>query len=387
MERKEGGCIVYVANYLAAIQLRHLKNPALEAIWIKLYTKTTSAAIGLVYRAPNESGFFYQFSKQVEQCWLKNKNLILIGDFNVNFLDQVANTGTDFSNNEATSTTNKLQSILWQFELSVVNKELTRVTETSAILIDLVITNRPRWIKNSRVLDIGISNHKLVASTLSLKVTRPKPKIVETRNYKSFNEEKFPRDLQEAPWTVCQALESADDAYWAWRELYTEICNENAPLRKIKFRSQSLPWITGKLRHKMNLRYKLLKEAKRTGRQDVRQRYKTIRNEVTKELKRCKAEYYNDQFQKVKNTKSFWKLINKASNTRVDLPLPAIRRDDGTLATSDKEKAELLNSYFASIGENQAKKLPRPTVPIQTLYTKVTPTIALIDIYQETVRK
>ena len=103
MERKEGGCIVYFANYLAAIQLRHLKNPALEAIWIKLYTKTTSAAIGLVYRAPNESGSFYQFSKQVEQCWLKNKNLILIGDFNVNFLDQVANTGTDFSNNEATS--------------------------------------------------------------------------------------------------------------------------------------------------------------------------------------------------------------------------------------------------------------------------------------------
>ena len=70
----------------------------------------------------------------------------------------------------------------------------------------------------------------------------------------------------------------------------------------------------------MNLSYKLLKKAKRTGRQDVRQRYKTIRNEVTKELRCCKAEYYNDQFQKVKNTKSFWKLINKASNSRVDPP-------------------------------------------------------------------
>ena len=137
----------------------------------------------------------------------------------------------------------------------------------------------------------------------------------------------------------------------------------------------------------MNLRYKLLKEAKRRGRQDVRQRYKTIRNEVTKELRRCKAEYYNDQFQKVKNTKSFWKRINKASNTQVDPPPPAIRRDDGTIAISDKEKAELLNGYFASIGESQAKKLPRPTVPIQTLYTKVTPTIDSIDITQETVKK
>ena len=148
------------------------------------------------------------------------------------------------------------------------------------------------------------------------------------------------------------------------RTVHRNMYRKCSSTTKIKVRSQSLPWITGKLRHKMNLRYKLLKEAKRTGRQDVRQRYKTIRNEVTKELRHCKAEYYNDQFQKVKNTKSFWKLINKASNTRVDPPPSAIRREDGTLATSDKEKAELLNSYFASIGENQDKKLPRPTVPI-----------------------
>ena len=47
--KKGQGCIVYVANYLAAIQLRHLENPALEAIWIKLHTKITPAAIGLVY--------------------------------------------------------------------------------------------------------------------------------------------------------------------------------------------------------------------------------------------------------------------------------------------------------------------------------------------------
>ena len=59
----------------------------------------------------------------------------------------------------------------------------------------------------------------------------------------------------------------------------------------------------------------------------------------------------------------------------------------GTLATSDKEKGRITDMYFASIGESQAKNLPRPFAPIQTLYTKVTPTIDTIDITQEKVQK
>ena len=61
-----GGCIMYVANYLAAIHLQHLENAELEAIWIKLHTNKTSSVIGIAYRAPNEAGFFDEFSKQLE---------------------------------------------------------------------------------------------------------------------------------------------------------------------------------------------------------------------------------------------------------------------------------------------------------------------------------
>ena len=108
------------------------------------------------------------------------------------------------------------------FQLLIMN--LPVLQKHLSTLIDLVITNRPRWVINSRVLDIGISDHKLVTSTLSLKVTRPRPKIMEVRNYKLFKEEKFRSDLEQAPWSICQALESADDAYWAWSKLYMELC-------------------------------------------------------------------------------------------------------------------------------------------------------------------
>ena len=59
-ENRGGGCIMYVANYFVAIQLRHCDTLKTQAIWI--HTNKTSSVIGIVYRAPNEAGFFDEFS-------------------------------------------------------------------------------------------------------------------------------------------------------------------------------------------------------------------------------------------------------------------------------------------------------------------------------------
>ena len=49
----------------------------------------------------------------------------------------------------------------------------------------------------------------------------------------------------------------------------------------------------------------------------------------------------------VKNPKSFWHYVNTSLKTRLDID--AIKRIDGSLASSDQEKADLLNSYFSSV--------------------------------------
>ena len=48
-----------------------------------------------------------------------------------------------------------------------------------------------------------------------------------------------------------------------------------------------------------------------------------------------------------KNPKSFWRYVNTSLKTRLDID--AIKRIDGSLASSDQEKADLLNSYFSSV--------------------------------------
>ena len=48
-----------------------------------------------------------------------------------------------------------------------------------------------------------------------------------------------------------------------------------------------------------------------------------------------------------KNPKSFWHYINSHMKTRSNID--SIQRPDGSIAVSNQEKAEILNSYFASI--------------------------------------
>ena len=48
-----------------------------------------------------------------------------------------------------------------------------------------------------------------------------------------------------------------------------------------------------------------------------------------------------------KNSKRFWRYVNTSLKTRPDID--AIKCIDGSLASSDQEKADLLNSYFSSV--------------------------------------
>ena len=126
---------------------------------------------------------------------------------------------------------------------------------------------------------------------------------------------------------------------------WTDICEQHAPKRKVKLRRQSLPWMSGALRHKMNKRYKALQKAKKErNNEGLWKEYRKLRNEVTAELRRAKSTYFAElaNCQKI-NTRKYWKILNQASgkesNTKT---IRAIKSDTGALVTNDREIANIL---------------------------------------------
>lgn len=134
---------------------------------------------------------------------------------------------------------------------------------------------------------------------MSTRVTRSPPKIVRTRNFKRFNQKDFVQDIEQAPWSVCSAFDSPDDSYWAWLQIFTDISIKHAPYRDVKLRRVSLPWINAKIKHMMNLRLKLLRNAKQTNNPATWTNYRRLRNQITADIREAKCQYYQKLFDEV----------------------------------------------------------------------------------------
>ena len=190
-----------------------------------------------------------------------------------------------------TSKTKNLLRLFEDFNRQNVIAEPTRITYTTKSLIDLIVTTKVDVVRCTGVMPLGISDHCLVYATLKLGSKRPPPKIIRTRNFKNFNAANFKADIEKIPFHILEIFHHKDDALWGWEQLFKDICNAHAPFKDVKVRSMSAPWINNTIRHKMNRRFKLFKEANRTKDPSKWAAYKKLRNEITADIRRAKAKH------------------------------------------------------------------------------------------------
>ena len=170
-----------------------------------------------------------------------------------------------------------------------VEERPTRITNHSKTLINLIVTNRKDLVKQEGTCPLGISDHDMIDAALSASIPRDPPKIITIRNFNKFSERNFQSDIARAPFQVCEVFDDPTDVYYAWNLLFTELCNEHAPLKQIKVRSNSLPWITKEIRITMNQRYKTLKRARQLNDPLLWDDYRRLRNKVSTMTKKSQS--------------------------------------------------------------------------------------------------
>ena len=116
-----GGCLIYISDNISSSRLKSLETVEIEGIWLNIKTRKSSFILGNIYRPPSDTKFFSYFDGVLEKVFTKYNRIFIAGDLNCNF-------SRDADRAIRSQYGKKLQNILRQYDLKVLNNDPTRIT-------------------------------------------------------------------------------------------------------------------------------------------------------------------------------------------------------------------------------------------------------------------
>lgn len=302
--------------------------------------------IATIYRTPDSNylDFLEYFSEKLN----KIKNVIFIGDFNINMLNSEAANANAFKNlveSEGFVLLNHLS-----------NDMATRVTEHSSTIIDLAITDLGKYNYKMVIDDVDFSDHRVLLLNVNLSSNIETNKT--TR--KKINYNKVRSEIENNMANMTESWETFHQAIMSIIERNKTVITEGD-----KNSSYKQPWcsksIQVKLMHRKTF-YDLHK--KDPHNQYHKQKYAELKSSIEKLVVEAKQTYYSNEMEKtLNNPRHTWGVMNKMIYNREPrtscTPKQLIVKD--AVFDSPQDISEELNHYFSTIGTELANECERRT--------------------------
>ena len=181
-------------NSLKWNRRQDLENEHVENIWIETnIPKSSSILLGVYYRPPNTSKFLSKdfdniLNETLQSATDEKKEIILMGDLNVNYLSK-----TDNKN---------IKELLSLYGLTQLINVPTRTTQDSSSLIDIIAANNESSIVSTNVFPLSIGDHDMIGCVRKINNGKFKPKVITSRNYKNYNPDEMIKDFEKVEWNV-----------------------------------------------------------------------------------------------------------------------------------------------------------------------------------------
>ena len=216
--------------------------------------------------------------------------------------------------------------------------------------------NRSRYFQNTHTIETGISHfHKLVVANLKMFYKKQKPKFIQCRNCKTFNEQLFRIELEKELAKI--DLNNAELA-----ELHNEflsVVNKHAPIKYKYIQANNSSYMTKSLRKEIMLCSRLHNKFRKTKKEESKQLYNELQNLCVTLLRRTKRNYLPEVNNRIlKHNRKFWKTVNslfleKAYQREI---ITLISKDTEESITKNGELSETFNYFFSSMVDNSKKE-------------------------------
>ena len=172
----------------------------------------------------------------LEKLNLENKNIVLMGDYNINLL-----------NYENSAETSQFLDSMCSYSLFPSITQPTRVTHKSKTLIDNIFVNFHSPDTVSGNITVSISDHLAQFILIPSRKVLEKPQKVFKRCYKNFDKEKFTHDIDNINWNEHIKDENINDSVSIFLKLFDSVLDIHAPIKQLtnnQVKLRDKPWIT-----------------------------------------------------------------------------------------------------------------------------------------------
>ena len=357
-----------------------------ECVFVELFNsdlRKSGLLVGSLYRAPNSniSAFNDQFSTILSAIKRESKNCYLMGDFNINLL-----------NSDSHISTGEFVERLYSFDFFPLITKPTRVTNSSATLIDNIFSNfLPDRNGKSGILLTDISDHFPIYYIDQAPHILRANSVSRKRLFTTSNINKFRQAINNHDWDHISRNTIAENAFAELHSDYKSLYDQHFPIKTSSsvYKNRCL-WLTAGLKTSIKTKNRLYLLSLKYPTLTNKSRYKDYKSHLRSLLRSCEREYYDKCFAMNRNNiQKSWSLIKSIINKHKTNHLPDSFSIDGDHTTDQHAIANAFNNYFLNIGKNLASKIPVVHVDIKaymgtpnphSMFVRLTDSSELISI-------
>ena len=327
-----------------------------DCLWLNIPTTTEDLLIGCIYRSGTRDKAL-ALDKDLNQMIIDMtinagyKNVVIIGDFNYPDIKWCPEPIITTDHRDANHPEYKFVDTITEAMLHQHVDLPTRDREgQNSKTDDLIFTSDIDLIFNlEHIGHLGASDHQILMFETATTFQRKEYKPHTRYKYHQADIEGFKSQMNK-DWATLMHNKSADEAYNIFLDEYRNACETFIPKEKVRRNNNANKPIWMKQATLNLIRIKKRRHIKflNTKSQTDKDAYKNIRNEVTAATRRDRQCFERNISKQIRNNnKLFWRYINSQRQSKTSIP--DLKRPDGSLATTDIEKAEILNNQFSSV--------------------------------------
>jgi len=295
--RSGGGVAMYVKQcHKSKLITTSEDSDKTEFLLVEIKHNQENILLGTVYRRHQRTDY-ESFLTKVSDFALPYTDIIIAGDFNSNLLRESA-------------LINNMESL----GLFPVNTTVpTHHTHNSSTLIDSIfISNKNKSLLYDQLSAPSFSKHDLLFLTYTFSVITTPP-VIEFRDFRNINLQSLTSDCLSVSWSQIYLMPTVNEQVEFLNEQILQLFERHVPLRTKIIRQNDHPWFTPRIKLLMLERDKAYHRWKNFKVPSDHEKYKQLRNEVTKLVRTCKKNHYVNKFISSRNSKSTWNLIRDVS--------------------------------------------------------------------------